>query len=380
MASVNDHSEINRFISHLTAAVNNIRLYSAGHPQASRYIQTAHTGICDLLREKGDITLLLVDQDIILDNQPLDADRSNTASFIRILRENGIERITFSNEPPEKEFSDFILCLASPEAKTISSTPAIKLGKVEIRVEKETIAPGQPLSQEQIEIVANLTAVRDTHYAELQQLYGNAKKRGKIDVRGLDGMIHAFISGFSRGLPPLELLAALKSADEYTFTHVVNVCILTMSQAESLGFKGDHLYNIGVASVLHDVGKLFIPDEIINKPDQLTREERGIIETHAVKGAQYILKLDNIPKLAVLGAMEHHIKFDGSGYPAMKGGWRPNIVSQMIAISDVFDALRSRRSYSEPKPQEVIKKILLQDKGTAFNPYLVDHFIRLIER
>ena len=173
-------------------------------------------------------------------------------------------------------------------------------------------------------------------------------------------------------------MASLKSSDEYTFTHVVNVCILTMGQAESLGFEGNHLYQIGVASMLHDVGKLFIPAEIINKPGKLTDKERLVIETHAIKGARYLLRIDNIPKLAVLGAIEHHIRFDGTGYPSFGSGWKTNIVSQMITISDVFDALRSRRVYSEPKPQDLIYKILKEEKGKTFNPYLVNNFFKII--
>jgi len=171
----------------------------------------------------------------------------------------------------------------------------------------------------------------------------------------------------------------LKSIDEYTFTHVINVCILTMSQAESLGFSGEHLYQIGVASVMHDAGKLFIPEEILNKPGKLSEKERAIIETHTTKGARYIIGLENIPRIAVLGALEHHIKYDGTGYPSIRRKWNPNLVSQMIAIADVFDALRSRRSYSEPKSTEQIIKILIEEKGSAFNPFLVDHFIKLIQ-
>ena len=109
----------------------------------------------------------------------------------------------------------------------------------------------------------------------------------------------------------MSLLASIKSSDEYTFTHVANVGILTMSQAETLGFKGEQLHQIGVASLLHDVGKLFIPDEILNKTSALTPEERKVIETHTVKGARYLMGLDGIPKVAVLAALEHHLKFDG---------------------------------------------------------------------
>jgi HD-GYP domain-containing protein (c-di-GMP phosphodiesterase class II) len=130
---------------------------------------------------------------------------------------------------------------------------------------------------------------------------------------------------------------------------------------------------------MHDAGKLFIPEEILNKPGKLSNEERAVIETHTTKGARYILGLENIPRIAVLGALEHHIKYDGTGYPSIKGKWNPNIVSQMIAIADVFDAMRSRRSYSEPKSNERIIQILTEEKGTTFNPFLVDSFIKLIK-
>jgi HD-GYP domain-containing protein (c-di-GMP phosphodiesterase class II) len=129
---------------------------------------------------------------------------------------------------------------------------------------------------------------------------------------------------------------------------------------------------------MHDAGKLFIPGEILNKPGKLTEKERTIIESHTTKGARYIIGLENIPRIAVLGALEHHIKYDGTGYPLIRKNWNPNLVSQMIAVADVFDALRSRRSYSEPKSTEQIISILTKEKGTAFNPFLVDHFIKLL--
>ena len=81
-----------------------------------------------------------------------------------------------------------------------------------------------------------------------------------------------------------------------------------------------------------------------------------IIETHTTKGARYLMGTEGIPKLAVLASLEHHLKFDGSGYPSIKGGWTPNIASQMISVADVFDAMRSRRSYQEPQPMSKIER------------------------
>jgi CRP-like cAMP-binding protein len=110
----------------------------------------------------------------------------------------------------------------------------------------------------------------------------------------------------------------------------------------------------------------------------LSSEERTIIEAHPVKGCLYLMALSEIPKVVVISALEHHLKFDGTGYPAIRPGWKPNIVAQMISIADVFDALRSRRSYKEPKPLDVVEGILRKEKGTTFNPELVDIFLKMI--
>jgi response regulator RpfG family c-di-GMP phosphodiesterase len=151
-----------------------------------------------------------------------------------------------------------------------------------------------------------------------------------------------------------------------------------MSQAESFGITGQHLYNIGIAAVMHDVGKLFIPDEILNKPDALTSQERKVMESHTELGARHLLQMKNIPHLAVLGALEHHLKYDGNGYPSLPADWKPNIASQMIAVSDVFDTLRSRRSNSEPMSMNMTVNILTEEKGMIFHPLLVDNFLELI--
>jgi HD-GYP domain-containing protein (c-di-GMP phosphodiesterase class II) len=247
---------------------------------------------------------------------------------------------------------------------------------VELRVKKdehETVIPDASP-----EALQELLALSGIQLDGLKELYASIKKRKMIDIRGVDEMVTGFIKGFRREINPLGLLASLKSANEYTFTHVTNVCILAMSQAETLGFKGNHLHDLGVASLLHDVGKIFVPEEILNKPGNLTPAERAIMETHTVKGARYLMGIEGIPKLAVLAALEHHLKYDGSGYPSLKGGWRPNIASQVISIADVFDAMRSKRAYQPAATMEQIAGVLQKGRGIAFNPQLVDHFLKLV--
>ncbi len=381
------HEGLSRVISLLTAAVTNTGLYSPTHPQVAQYVERAYAGLADMLRQKPEITVLLIGDDLVADNRPLVASgaASYVSNFSRILKRKAVERMTFTTGLTRLELQSFINDLASPDTASVRSTPSVKLGKVELWTKKDNeggadalsaLAEGVPgVSQEALQ---ELLALTGSELDALKELYLSVKKHKKIDVRGVDEMVKGFIHGFRREINPLSLLASLKSVHEYTFTHVTNVCILAMGQAETLGFTGAYLHQIGVASLLHDVGKVFIPEEILNKPGKLSQDERKIIETHTVKGARYLMGIEGIPKLAVLSAMEHHLKYDGSGYPSIKGGWRPNIVSQLISVADVFDAMRSSRSYQGALPMQQIADVLRKGSGTSFNPQLVDHFFRLI--
>jgi len=375
-----NHEKISKVISLINAAVSNIRLYSSQHPQANRYLEDAYDELSVYLLDKPLVTIMLVDDQMVVDNAPMNKNGIRVDQFIRILRDNAVEHISFESGISRQEFDSFVKRLADSESDTINSSSHLKLGRLQRRVNENTAEQVEPtLSEDEKQYLSAICSVRDEKFGEIKALYRRISKHKRVDIRAIDDLIKAFIRGFSYGINPLHMLVKLKSVDEYTFTHVVNVCILTMSQAESLGFKGEQLYQIGVASVLHDSGKLFIPNEILNKPGRLTDRERSIMETHTIKGAQYILGLKHIPKLAVLGCLEHHIKYDGTGYPNISKRWKPNVVSQMIAIADVFDAMRSRRVYKEPKPKSLIERILTEEKGTSFNPLLVDNFLKLID-
>jgi len=384
------YEELLRAISMINAAITNSGLYSPSHPQVGQYVEKAHAALSALLATRNEITLLVIGSDVIADNQPLAAVGSSGAflqSFVRVLKRKSVERLSFLAGMPKEELQTIISELAAGPAVPVRSRPTIKIGRVEVRVRSSDERPtgtgpageagGAGVPPDVLQELQELTA---TELDELKELYHRIKQHRQISVRGIEDIVKGFIKSFRQEVNPLAILASLKSTHEYTFTHVANVGILTMSQAESMGFTGEHLHQIGVASLLHDVGKLFIPEEILNKPGKLTDAERKIMESHTVKGARHLTGLEGIPKLAVLAALEHHIKFDGSGYPTVRGGWKPNIASQMIAISDVFDAMRSKRGYQDAQPLEKIESVLRNGSGKAFNPLLVDHFLKLIKK
>ncbi|RMG60685.1 MAG: HD domain-containing protein, partial [Deltaproteobacteria bacterium] len=203
----------------------------------------------------------------------------------------------------------------------------------------------------------------------------------KVALKGVEELVVNFILTFKREYSILRLLLPVRSYSEYTYTHAANVSILTIFQAQALGIGGKLLHEVGIAALLHDVGKLFIPREILEKKGRLTEEEFEVITGHTVQGAKYLSAIENLTPMASIVAYEHHMRFDGKGYPhGRKKRKKQNIVSQMVQIADFFDALRSRRPYKRSWGVEEILALMREGRGSEFNPLLVDVFSRELLR
>jgi putative nucleotidyltransferase with HDIG domain len=176
----------------------------------------------------------------------------------------------------------------------------------------------------------------------------------------------------ARGIMPP--LASLKSHDEYTFVHTINVALLSTALAEEVGMRGDTLLDLTVAAVLHDIGKRMIPKSVLNKEGKLTDDEWKIVQRHPVDGARLLFDAPDIPPIAPIVAYEHHMYPDG-GYPRVAGGWKMHLASRIVQVADVFDALRTDRPYrAGMSPQDAID-ILQKDAGTRYEHALLDAFI-----
>jgi len=173
-------------------------------------------------------------------------------------------------------------------------------------------------------------------------------------------------------------LTTLKDYDNYTFTHMVNVSILTMGQARALGIDGSLLREFGLAALMHDIGKVRTPLEVLNKPDKLTDDEFTIMKRHVVDGAHILRRTPEMPALAPIVAFEHHLKQDLSGYPENIGYRKLNVCTMIVSIADVFDALRSNRPYREGLATARIKSIMGEQGNPAFNQVLLRRFVNIM--
>jgi putative nucleotidyltransferase with HDIG domain len=159
---------------------------------------------------------------------------------------------------------------------------------------------------------------------------------------------------------------------------MVNVSILTMGQARGLGVDGALLREFGLAALMHDIGKVKTPTEILNKPERLDDGEFAVLKRHTVDGAEILRKTPEIPALAPIVAFEHHLRADGSGYPASVLRPRLNLATMLCGIADVYDAMRSQRVYQEAFPTDRILAVLQRNDGTQFDQHLVRRFSQLV--
>jgi HD-GYP domain-containing protein (c-di-GMP phosphodiesterase class II) len=170
----------------------------------------------------------------------------------------------------------------------------------------------------------------------------------------------------------------LKVFDDYTYYHSVNVAILSLILGVALNYTRSELFKLGLSALLHDIGKVFIDKNIIEKQGKLTNEEFDEIKKHPLFGYNYLKDKLDIPTKSFLGALQHHEKFDGSGYPEHMKGMDISVFGRLIAVADVYDALTSDRPYrSAMLPSEAMEYIM-GGAGTLFDPEYVFLFTRKV--
>lgn len=366
---------IHNFVRNIATAVSNASLYSLGHPQVTRLCAQSHEELESVLTESREISLLLIDNELISEGASLGSSLY-ISRFIQLLKTRGIGHIKLTAGITLDELRHLVESLRKGTGSTESrSTEHLQFGKVEVRYALED---DQDNATAELRLLAAFAEMPDEELHRLMEIYDGVRRHRKLSMNGVDEIVSSFIQTFKAHIDPMLAISPLKAVDEYTFTHATNVCILNIAQAMALGIDGQMLHEIGIAAMLHDMGKLFIPEEILTKPGKLDEKEWEIMKLHPVRGAQYLLNTPGVPQLAVVTAFEHHLNYDLSGYPTVYKGWDQHVCSQMTMISDFFDALRSIRSYRGSVGYDEVAAMMLEVSGTQLNPLLVKNFLGIL--
>jgi putative nucleotidyltransferase with HDIG domain len=355
------------------AALRSGQLYSKSHPIIARNLELLTAAFHQLHEQAPAIVIGIVGEEIIVDDVPV-TKADALGGLIRRLKQISVERITIERGVTREEVATLLEAVTAMEAKTDGEPPAFPELK-HIRVGRVTV-------QDRVESDAADMATFRRMYTQAvtvaETVWDSAKTEGQPDPNAARAMIDGLAQAVSQNRTALLALATLKNYDNYTFTHMVNVSILTMGQARALGIDGSLLREFGLAGLMHDIGKVKTPLEVLNKPGRLTDDEFVVMRRHVVDGAEILRATPEIPTLAPVVAFEHHLRLDGTGYPFGVKRSALNICTMLCSIADVFDAMRSQRKYQDAQPTARILEVLKHEDGAQFEYHLVRRFVQLV--
>lgn len=229
-------------------------------------------------------------------------------------------------------------------------------------IEVEEIV-SEELKMQTIRQVKNFMVLKNNNPKEIQKSY-----------EGLEDLMNQMVDEIASNKDMIVNMIDLKVASNYTFYHSVNVCVLSIVLGVAMGLNKDELYLLGMSSLLHDMGKIFTPDFILNKPGKLTPDEFAIIKKHPGDGYTYVKKKLDVHTKVYVGIHDHHERFDGSGYPDKKSGKEISLFGRIISVTDVYDALTSDRPYRKGVLPSEGMEYIMGAGGTIFDLDIVKVF------
>ena len=356
----------------LGASLKNRKIYPATHPLVRTPVEKCWMELAPFFADRPELALTVSDGTLVLEGVPIFQLTSSLELFMARLRAIGLPAVIFERGVPVEEIELFVRFLHETKEQGLP-IPEIKerlarWGIAHIRVtaaedeEKDDFTLAREIYGNALNVVVR--ALKDVRNGKTPD--GAESDRA---VREMDGMV-------SRNRDAMLALTLIKNFDEYTYNHSVNVSVLSLAVAETLGLSETERIGIGVAGLLHDVGKTQLALDLIRKPGTLTVEEFEEIKKHPEEGFAILGKMTHIQESTRSVVREHHMRFDRTGYPKPDPGYRMNPHSYVIAVADCYDALTTMRSYQKARTPQQALEIMRKLAGKSLDPDLV----KLLER
>lgn len=374
----------------LYAALRSLQLYPVENATVQKALDELQALSLAMLEHEGEIEVRLVGDFIFVNATRLRLELDNYASFSHVLTlcrsfrigtlrvHRGVERrewqaflsmlLSLAGRPsPEERWSELIRRMADA-------------GLAHLELEPPPPEAEGALEAEQAREIAKHTYTRGV--AVTRDLITGMRLGRAANVKRVKRAVQLIVDQVLNNETSLLGLTTLRDYDEYTFTHSVNVCIFAIALGKKLGFSKLQLCDLGMAALLHDVGKARVPLEILNKAGSLDESEWRAMQAHPWLGALTLFGLrghDDVPYRTILVAYEHHMKNDLSGYPRNLRPRTLGLFSRIVALADGFDAATTRRSYQTVpiEPDQVLRE-MWENPRRGYDQVLVKALINLI--
>ena len=375
------------FLLAIYGALRTVKMYPPDNPVVQKTMQEVVRLSNELLRTEREVELRVSGEFIFINATRLRLDLENYASFNRIItvfKDAGVGLCRMRDASVERDWVVFLTLLQNaavgePEARLYALGEKLAAAKV------TTFELGPPTNvDEEMRQKAKEAAKRT--YAQsvsvTKEVINSVRMGRSPNIKKIKRVVQGIVDQVLNEETSLIGLTTLRDYDEYTFTHSVNVCIFSVALGRKLGLTRLQLYDLGVAALMHDIGKARVPLTVLNKPSGLSEDEWRTIAGHPWMGVLQLFAMrgqNDIPYRAMIVAFEHHKKTDLTGYPKHLRPRTMSIYSKVVAVADAFDAATSRRAYqSTPlSPADVLQEMRI-NPHRGMDQVLVKAFMSLV--
>ncbi len=367
------------FLTHFAKVVSTMNLYKHGHPAREHAIDGAYQHLVDLQAESPRAVFTFLADEIVFGSRPL-RELGGWGWGTR-LGQVGVQRLEFLDLVSRDDFEAFLEEIYIRMSGEAISSAEVRQGRPSNIRYGEVGLRGAPKDGEAAQVVSAKAgySLRE-EIDSVEWLHGELREGKKLQMLEAEATVRSLSVAMHGDQAYMIPLVRMKDFDQYTVTHTLNVSVLTMALAEYLGLTPKEVRMFGIAGLLHDMGKVTIPADILNKPGRLDDDERLIINSHTVEGARIIMETEEHLDLAAVVAYEHHIRIDGGGYPNITFDRACHQASNLVHVCDVFDALRTHRPYREAWPTERALGIIEEGAGPEFDADIANAFVTMMRK
>lgn len=372
-------SEPVRFLAAFSHALSTMGLYGDEHRATERAVEAALERLRELQDPYPNLQFTFLSGEVLFGSEavPELEGWEWSSRFIKA----GIERIEFTDKIEVEHFGRLLSAIAVRLGiRSASSTDLWQMGDSPVRFGQVTLGQDRDKPAEAQLPVATLRYSLHEERDTVEWLHQEIQNGAKLPVVEADAVVRSLSIAMHAEHAMVLPLLQLKEFDQYTTTHSMNVSVLAMALGEYLELGGATVRALGVAGLLHDLGKVCIPHDILVKPGKLTEAERQVIRQHPVVGARMLLASPDPMELAAVVAYEHHIMLDGGGYPALHDTRGAQYASRIVHLCDVYDALRTNRPYRHAWDSERAMSYIESRAGVEFDPAIAQSFTAMMRK
>ena len=377
------------FLLALYKTLRSVKLYPMDNAQVRGSLDELVASTSDIITVDGGLEVRISSDLLYVNDVRLRLEVDNFASFGHVIRtcsQAGIGVLLIDTPPGKQEWKTFVAQLLEYEPEAGSEHPVNAFQRLILERGVRNIMVGPP-TEGAIEVeddAARKVAAKRTYQqsvAVTKELFESARMGRTPRLKHITQAVQGIVDQVLNNEVTMMGLSTLRGYDDYTYTNTVNVSIFSIAIGRRLGLSKSRLFDLGIAALLHDIGKSHIDVDIIMKPGKLTAEEFKRMEAHTWLGALSVFRLrqfGEIPLRGMITAYEHHMKVDLSGYPKSRRPRQLSVFSKIVAVADAYNSATTARSHAAAKSPDVVLKELWEDPSYGHDPIIVKAFINLL--